>query len=258
MRGLTAAVVAGVVVILVAAALYLRNGSTGESAAPPAPRVQPQAAAPKGSERSARVEERLSQLRDDIEHRQVGAANPPPNKRGVPTMAARQPARDEDDSGEEPADSEDPKEMAELKHTLMSDPDPDERIGAVLMLTGEEGPESMRMLLEAMDDPDPEVRLAVVEALGDRSEELSPDTLHTAVGDPDAEVRFEAVSILGDMESPEALQMVRLALNDNDDDVRALAEGILDFADDDEGNGDTATQQAHAPTPRQNGQPAHK
>ena len=67
--------------------------------------------------------------------------------------------------------------MDELKQTLLSDPDPDERIGAVLMLTGEEGPESLRMLLDAMDDPDPEVRLAVVEALGDRTEEISPDTL---------------------------------------------------------------------------------
>ena len=58
--------------------------------------------------------------------------------------------------------------------------DPDERIGAILMLTGDEGPESLRMLMEAMDDPDPEVRLAVVEALGDRVEELTPGTARQA------------------------------------------------------------------------------
>jgi HEAT repeat protein len=184
-------------------------------------------------ERSARVEERLGEIREDFAHRQLGAVNPPPNKREMPTMAARNrtPVQDEEhtDFGDE-----DPQEMEELKHTLLTDPDPEERIGAVLMLTGEEGPESLRMLLEAMDDPDPEVRLAVVEALGDRAEDLSPDTLTIALQDPDAEVRFEAVSILGDMETPEALEMVRIALGDKDDDVRALAEGILDFADEDD------------------------
>jgi hypothetical protein len=41
--------------------------------------------------------------------------------------------------------------------------------------------------------------------------------------------------------------------------VRALAEGILDFADDDEGeDANAAKQQAQATPPRQNGQPQHK
>jgi HEAT repeat protein len=221
--------------VLVAAVLYLRSGDSANEVAPPpltgirAP--QPQAPVKKIA-RSARVEERLNELRSDFEHRQVEAVNPAPSKRELPTREAREMVTGDADDDDE--DAEDPEEMEELKEILRTNPDPDERIGAVLMLTGEEGPESLRMLLETMDDPDPEVRLAVVEALGDRAEELSPTVLDSAMKDPDAEVRFEAISILGDMETPEALQMVRSARTDPDDDVRALADGILDFADDEE------------------------
>jgi len=234
MRGLTGAAIAAAAIVVVVAALYLRSGTSGhEAPPPPAPAPGARRAQPdtpnKAMERSARVEERLNELRSDFEHRQAGGSNLAASKRDVPTMA---PKAQVDDSDED--DAEDPQEMAELKQTLLSNPDPDERIGAVLMLTGEEGPDSLRMLLQAMDDPDAEVRLAVVEALGDRAEELSPSTLDPAMRDPDAEVRFEAVSILGDMETPDALNRVRSALNDQDEDVRALAEGILDFADDDE------------------------
>lgn len=244
MRGLKMALGAGAIVVLLAAAFYLR--SSGEPPAPPptSSHAQPQTS-PRGLERSARVEERLGQLRDDYGHRQAGseAGLPEPNKRGVPTMppskklaAQQQPDPDDDD--------DDPEEIESLKNTLFTNPDPDERIGAVLMLSGEDGPESLRLLVEAMTDTDPEVRLAVVEALGDRSDELTPDALTPAIGDPDPEVRFEGVSILGDMETPEALQMVRNALSDKDDDVRSLAEGIVDMADD----GEPGTQPA-APAP---------
>jgi hypothetical protein len=250
MRGLTVAIGAGVV-LLIALAVYLRSG---DAAPPERPVETKQAQQPsKGPQHSTRVEERLGQLREDFEKRQLGVAKAEPNKREVPTMSAKQRAAMEKSGAEnDDGDDEDPQEMAELKHTLLSNPDPDERIGAVLMLTGEEGPESLRMLLEAMDDPDPEVRLAVVEALGDRAEELSPDTLTPAMRDTDPEVRFEAVSILGDMETPEAMQMVRGALTDQDEDVRALAEGILDFADDDEPN---TTGTPHPGQQTKNGQP---
>ena len=252
MRGMTAAVVAGVVVVLIVAVMYMRSGNTAEPVPQEVSSLRPQPRAPLAKERSARVEERLTELRDDVEHRQMGSGNPPPNKREVPTMSAHKRAAMQDEDAED--DDEDPQEMEELKHTLLTNPDPEERIGAVLMLTGEEGPESLRMLLDSMDDPDPEVRLAVVEALGDRSEEIGPDTLGPALRDPDAEVRFEAVSILGDMETPEARAMVDTALHDEDDDVRALAEGIHDF-DDDEDDNDTATAPATArPKPMQNGQ----
>lgn len=251
MRGLTVAIVAGVVVVLVAAALYLRSDVAPES--PPRPVARP--AAPAGAkpmERSSRVEERLGQLRDEAEKRQGGVGKVAPDKREMPTMTADQRAalerKAEDASGD---DDEDPEEMAKLKQTLMNDPDPEERIGAILMLTGEEGPESLHMLLDAMSDPDSEVRLAVVEALGDRAEELSADTLTPALRDPDPEVRFEAVSILGDMEDdPEAKQMVKSAKNDPDPDVSELAAGVdeMDAAADENDQGNVA------PTPRP-GQP---
>jgi len=240
MRGITAAILAGAAVLLIVGVFYLRSGTPPSESAPPAPaapRAQPKAP-PKDMERSARVEERLNELRNDFDHKQVGnAANPAPNRREVPTMPGKHremPASDEE------ADSEDPDEMEQLKQTLLTNPDPEERIGAVLMLTGEEGPDSLHILLESMNDPDAEVRLAVVEALGDRSEELSPGVLGGAMNDSDAEVRFEAVSILGDMETAEAMQMVRSALNDPDEDVRALAEGILDFSDDEDEAGQPA------------------
>jgi len=271
MRGLSVAVVAGAVVVLVAAALYLRSGNTSsETTFAPAPvgggaKMQPQASSQGaskeaskegGMERSSRVEERLGQLRDAFERRQVGGGNPAPNKRAVPTMAAsNHQAMEDSGNDEEGDDAEDPKEMAELKHTLMSDPDPDERIGAILMLTGEDGPESLNMLLEAMGDPDPEVRLAVVEALGDRAEELSPDTLTPALRDSDPEVRFEAVSILGDMETPEALAMVRGMRTDPDDDVRALVDGIDDMADEDEAKPGQVNQPQGRPAQPQHAQP---
>jgi hypothetical protein len=274
MRGLIVAVVAGAVVVLVAAALYLRSGNTsgetavGAGAVGGGAKMQPLASSQGGSQgasneaskeggagRSSRVEERLGQLRDDFERRQVGGGNPAPNKRAVPTMSASNRKAMEDGDDEEGDDDEDPKEMAELKHTLMTDPDPDERIGAVLMLTGEEGPESLNMLLEAMGDPDPEVRLAVVEALGDRAEELSPDTLTPALRDSDPEVRFEAVSILGDMETPEALAIVRGMRTDPDDDVRALVEGIDDMADEDEPKPGQANQPQGQPAQPQHAQP---
>jgi HEAT repeat protein len=250
---MTAAIVAGAVVVLIAAVMYMRGGDKADTAPPrEVSSLRPQPRAPLAKERSARVEERLTELRDDVEHRQMGSANPPPNKREVPTMSAHKRAAMQDEDAED--DDEDPQEMEELKHTLLTNPDPEERIGAVLMLTGEEGPESLRMLLDSMDDPDPEVRLAVVEALGDRSEEISPDTLGSALRDPDAEVRFEAVSILGDMETPEARAMVDTARQDEDDDVRALAEGIHDF-DDDEDDNDTGTAPGTPrPQPMQNGQ----
>lgn len=247
MRSATVAIAAGVVVILAIAALYLRPSVEPEppSTRPAAPRPVAQGGAAKPAERSARVEERLGQLREEFERKQAGIAKVEPNRREVPTMAPRQ--REElGEGGSDDLDDEDPDEMRQLKQTLLTDPDPEERIGAVLMLTGEEGPESLRMLLDAMDDPDPEVRLAVVEALGDRSEDITPDILTPALRDPDPEVRFEAVSILGDMDSPEARQMVRSATKDEDEDVRALAEGIEDFADDDD-DGDIVV-----PTPRQN------
>jgi len=270
MRGLTGALIGGGLILLVAVALYLRAGDEpAQTASLPRPGAAGAAAAAAGgasgarpgsmgasagaaggASRSGRVQERLDLMRADYEQRKLeGDLAPAASKREVPTAAARTKHLVENANKDLAEDSgdEDPEEMEELRTTLFNDPDPDERIGAVLMLTGDEGPDSMRMLIEAMDDPDAEVRLAVTEALGDRSEELSPATLAKAVNDPDPEVRFEAYSILSDMDDPEALQMLKAGLNDPDEDNRDLVAGALEIGAD--GKGAQAAN-AQQPTPK--------
>jgi hypothetical protein len=259
MRGLTGVLIGGGLLLLIVIALSLRGGSDDPSAAP-AERARPASGAGagnlksaganrpgsmagggsesgSGSSRSARVEDRLGELRADYEKRQLnGSGAVAANKREVPTAMARQKdmvEKAKQDLEEDESD-EDPAELEELRTTLFNDPDPDERIGAILMLTGDEGPESMRMLIEAMDDPDAEVRLAVVEALGDRSEEISPAMLMKALNDSDPEVRFEAYSTLGDMDTPEAKDLLSKGKNDPDEDIRDLIAGIDEFDQDDE------------------------
>jgi hypothetical protein len=279
MRGLNGAVIACIVAVLVGVVFYLRGGGSGSEAGQvmrpgsgtrvaSLPQV-PSRRMDRGW-RSDGSEGGQEQQRGGVGHGyeggsadlgrrrlfsssgQLAGSNPQPNKRDVPGLDRRQQAEQDDDgdSEDDDGDAEDPQELEELKQTLFSDPDPDERIGAVLMLTGDEGAESMRMLLEAMDDPDPEVRLAVVEALGDRAEELSPASLRGVVHDPDPEVRYEALSALGDIKTVEARQMVQAAKQDPDEDVRDLAQEILDDQDDDgDAPGDTAPQQAPTPAP---------
>ncbi|MDX2167401.1 MAG: HEAT repeat domain-containing protein [Deltaproteobacteria bacterium] len=260
MRGLTGVLIGGGLLLLVVIAYSLRGGDEDSGAA--VDRAQPATSAAgagmksagaanrpgsmgadsggsgsSGGSRSARVEDRLNELRADYEKRQLpGSGAVAANKREVPTAVARQKdmvERAKEDLEDDEAD-EDPAELEELRQTLFNDPDPDERIGAILMLTGDEGPESMRMLIEAMDDPDAEVRLAVVEALGDRSEEISPATLMKALNDSDPEVRFEAFSTLGDMDTPEAQALLEKAKNDPDEDIRDLYAGIKELGQDDE------------------------
>jgi hypothetical protein len=231
MGGRRAAGIAGAVVILVATALYLRSGdAANETTVAPArggtgaTQVRSEASSQR-VERGSHVEERWGQAAEaqpEVRQRNVPAVDPNARKAVAPA----------DDSIDDP-DAEDPDEMDQLRTTLLSDPDPDERIGAAFMLTGEEGPESLSMLVEAMGDPDPEVRRAVVEALDDRVEELSPDTFSPALQDPEPAVRLEALNTLGDMaeENPAALQMVRAALNDPNAEVRALAASQIEESD---------------------------
>jgi HEAT repeat protein len=256
MRGVTQAVIGAAAVVLLAIAIMMRGGDEGTTSQadigmPARPRAgagpAPNAAAG-GAARSARVEDRLNQLRADYDKRQLDD-NPSAAKREAPTASAKaQQMRElaQRDLVQDDGD-DDPEEINEARETLHNNQDPDERIGAILMLTGDEGPESMRLLMESLEDPDPEVRLAAVEALGDRVEELTPGLLVKPLRDEDAEVRFEAISVLGDMDdNPEALELVKEALNDPNEDNRALAEGILDFSKDDE---DLPEHAAPQPTP---------
>lgn len=185
--------------------------------------------------RSERVARRLERLREEYEARRQDAPTPPPVRAGqgveLPTArayarlgAGRHPApHAPSGAGSEAA------EVAELEAIALTDPDPDERVGAIFFLSASDDPRVIPVLVQALGDPDSEVRLAAVEALGDFEEQLSPAQLSPALHDPDPEVRFEAVSILGDIETPEAEQMVRSATNDPDEDVRTLAEGILEI-----------------------------
>lgn len=254
MRGMTMAVIAAGAAVLLAIAVLMRGGDesttsgtdVGVAARPRAGTGAANADAKSGDSRNSRVEDRLNQLRADYDKRQVDA--PGAARREAPTASAKADKlrqRAEQDLAVDDSD-DDPEELAEARDTLQNNQDPDERIGAILMLTGDEGPESMRLLMESMDDPDAEVRLAAVEALGDRVEELTPGLLAKPLRDPDAEVRFEAISVLGDMEDPEALELVKEALHDPDEDNRNLAAGILDFADDDTDT--TAKNAAAQPT----------
>jgi hypothetical protein len=240
MRALTAAGIAGAAVILVATALSLRSGDADNETTVAPARVgtgatkrRPEASLQR-PERGSHGEAPFGQGVEAQPFGQEVEAQPEMRQRNVPPVDpnARQAVAPADDSIDDP-DAEDPDEMDQLRSTLLSDPDPDERSGAAFMLTGEEGPESLSMLVEAMGDPDPEVRRAVVEALDDRVEELSPDTFSPALQDPEPAVRLEALNTLGDMaeENPAALQMVRAALNDPNAEVRALAASQIEESD---------------------------
>ena len=249
MRFLTGAIIAGAIALIIAVAVSLQMGPSEpryeESA--PAPRAAadraansgassngPAAAGSGNTERSARVQERLRRMAADEGGPKVKEMAA--SKRGqdakhrevvMPPSAGKEAVQKYPDD----LDPDEYQDFDEIKETLQNDPDPDERIGAILMLTGMEGEPAWRLLADSMQDPDAEVRLAVVEALGDYSEDIQPDILVPALNDADAEVRFEAYGILGDMESDEAMSLVRNGLQDSDEDVRALAEGILDFSD---------------------------
>ena len=257
MRGMTLAVVGAAVAVLVAIAVLMRGGDETQSPASGVgvsarPRIgggtSPGGPAdPAADSHSARVEDRLGQLRAEYDKRKLEDTKPGVGQREAPTASAKAEKmreRAEKELGANDADADDPEEIAEARDTLLNNEDPDERIGAIMLLTGDEGPESMQLLMETLDDPDPEVRLAAVEALGDRVEELTPGLLVKPLRDPDAEVRFEAVSVLGDMEDPEALALVKEAENDPDDDVSTLAKGIGEFADDEDTGTANAAQQS--------------
>jgi HEAT repeat protein len=189
--------------------------------------------------KAGRVQDRLSHLRDSFDRRQLrdevelskSSSGTMDRRPEIPTPSSRDIAKLSGQEEEGDYDEDDYEEVKELRDSILNDPDPEERVGSILMLSGNEHPEAVATLLKAMGDRDKEVRLAAVEALGDYTELLQPSVLAPALDDEDPEVRFEALGIVGDMETPEAMEMVRRALDDPNEDVRALAEGILDYAD---------------------------
>lgn len=193
------------------------------------------------AERPGKAQNRLDNLRDAYDRhsaegdgqvrRQADGRRPDqPMRREVPTRGVV--VADEGSIDDLPYDEDDVADMRELRELILNDPDPEERVGAIMMLSGNEHPEAISTLVRAMDDVDPEVRLAAVEALGDYADSIQPDTFERAMDDPDPEVRYEAISIIGDMETPAAFALVRRALDDPDEDVRTLAQEILEEAGD--------------------------
>lgn len=250
MRFLTAGIIVAAIALVLAVAVFVRIDQPAEVAS-----VHVRGEGQDTARRSDRVEKRLSKMRDDYNRKQGATTTgnapsgsrapagprPPSDSAGVvmkdrskelPRHAVAVPPTAAAEMQPEGMDSDELEEFEELKTTLLTDPDPEERVGAVLMLTGAEGEAAWRLLADALQDPDAEVRLAVVEALGDYSDDIPPGLLVPALSDADPEVRFEAYGILGDMESAEALNFVRNCFNDPDEDVRSLCEGILEFADD--------------------------
>ena len=233
MRASTVAL--AVIAVLAVGALFLSwRGDSGE--ATDARRL----AKPAPVDRPDRAQNRLDNLREaydrrgmedtDQSLRQRAEAQRPEaqGRRELPTRGAM--VANEAGMDDLPYDEDDVEDVRELRDVILNDPDPDERVGALLMLSGNEHPEALSTIIRAIEDTNPEVRLAAVEALGDYSDTIEPGTFDRALDDPDAEVRFEAVSIIGDMESPDAYAMVRQALDDPDEDVRTLAQDILEEA----------------------------
>lgn len=193
-----------------------------------------------------RAEDRLGNLRNAYEQRPQPDSDQPLSERAVEAnrneerpgaMRREVPTRgamvaQEGTLDGLPYDEDDAEEIDEYREAILNDPDPDERVGAILMLSGNEHPDAIATFVRALDDEEAEVRLAAVEALGDYTETIEPGSLASVIDDPDPEVRFEAVSILGDFETPDALALVRRALEDPDEEIRQLAEEILEDAED--------------------------
>jgi hypothetical protein len=236
MRGSTVAL-AVIAVIAVGALFFSWQGDSSDR--PDSGRL---GAAP--AERPGKAQNRLDDLRNaydrgnqaadsdgSLEQRAAGAGRQgrPAMRREVPTRGAV--VAQEGTIDDLPYDEDDVEEVDEYRNVILDDPDPDERVGAILMLSGNEHPEAIATFVRALDDEDAEVRLAAVEALGDYIETIEPTSLARVIDDPDPEVRFEAISILGDFETPAAYDLVRQALDDPDEDIRELAEGILEDAE---------------------------
>jgi hypothetical protein len=186
--------------------------------------------------RSARVKERLEQLRAE---RLAAAGNRATGGGSIPGKLA--PPRFGDLPSEQAADAEpapesgEPDEMTdlefeELRDAALIDEDPDSRIAAIWLLASLEDEEPvLPVLTQALSDENPEVRMAAIQALSEFSEETPIDSLTMALQDSDAEIRFEALSIAAEMSDERVQPLIEQALDDPDEDVRSLAEGLADM-----------------------------
>ena len=225
----------GAVAIALTVAVWLRLRTGSESAVQV---IRP-------AHRSARVEDRLNQLRADwashgeqkepageIRERKAPQAQMP----APPTApaVAEHPSEDLIESGSDnptaaldAALSQDEPDFNALKQVATSDPDPQNRLTAVMLLGTMEDAEAVPVLAQALKDSDADVRLMAVQALGDFTGPESAQAVEIALNDPSPEIRFEALSVLADIGGEVGRAAVRRAANDEDEDVRALAQGLL-------------------------------
>ena len=113
----------------------------------------------------------------------------------------------------------------------VEDKDPEQRMQAIVLLSGTEDPEAIPFLREALSDPDAGVRLAVVKALGaaDFPGDAPTELLATVIReDADSENRLEALKVLTSSDNEQATVVAKQALDDPDEDVRALANQFLE------------------------------
>ena len=226
-------IAAGAAVVVAIVMVWLRLRTS------PEPAVQVIAPA----HRSARVEDRLKQLRTEWatrgEHDLAGGQipnrqAPPAQLPMTPTPAASAPEDEAGAAAENPGSTvlddalaQDEPDLNALKQVIASDPDPQNRLTAVMLVSTIEDPSVVPVLAQALKDSDSDVRLMAVQALGEFSGPEPLQAVETALNDSDPEIRFEALSVLADLGGDSTRAVIQRALKDEDEDVRALAEGLL-------------------------------
>lgn len=209
--------------------------------------------------RSARVEDRLSQLRAEWSSRaerttqgEIRERKAPPAQMAPPPTAAgpveAPPETDADLDAEagplEKALAQEEPDFDALKQVAVTDPDPENRLTAVMLLGTVENPAAVSVLAQTVKDADTDVRLMSVQALSDFTDADSVAAVTAAMSDPSPEVRFEALSVLADIGGEGTRAALQQALNDPDEDVRALAQGLLSMDDLRPNNGATPAHPA--------------
>jgi HEAT repeat protein len=116
-----------------------------------------------------------------------------------------------------------------VKHTALSDPNPDERVRAIESLSFyDDESAAVGVLSVALSDPDADVRMAALDELGVISDDPPLPLLETALRDGDPEIRTSALRMLSDSEDEARWPLIKSALADPDEDVRDEAKDIID------------------------------
>lgn len=221
---------AAVVAAALAVVVWLRLRTDSE---PPVQVIRP-------AHRSARVEDRLNQLRADwaargegpgavgeIHERKAPAAQMPTPRAGEPDSPDQpENAVDNPSAALDAALAQDEPDFDALKQIALTDPDPQNRLTAVMLLGTLENTDAVSVLAQTLKDSDSDVRMMAVQALGDFTGNEPVEAVQIALNDPNPEVRFEALSVLADLGGPASRAAMQRALNDEDEDVRALAQGL--------------------------------